>query len=99
MERTREIGIRKALGATDRAILEQFLIESVLLSTAGGGIGALFGIGVTVVVTAAFQIPLIIPIWSGVLGCSLAVTVGVIAGVVPARNAARLDPITALRDG
>ena len=99
VERTREIGIRKALGATDRAILEQFLIESVLLSTAGGGIGVLFGIGVTVVVTAAFQIPLIIPIWSGVLGCSLAVTVGVIAGVVPARNAARLDPITALRDG
>jgi len=99
VERTREIGIRKALGATDRAILEQFLIESVLLSTAGGGIGVLFGIGVTVGVTAAFQIPLIIPIWSGVLGCSLAVTVGVIAGVVPARNAARLDPITALRDG
>ncbi len=96
-ERTREIGVRKALGATDRAILEQFLIESILLSTGGGLLGIIFGVILTLGLTLIFQIPLIIPFWSGLLSCSLAITVGIIAGVVPARNAARLDPITALQ--
>ncbi len=97
VERTREIGVRKAIGATDRAILSQFLVESVTISVLGGTIGIVLGIGVTVVAATAFQFALVISGGAVVVGFGLSTLVGLAAGVIPARNAARLDPITALR--
>jgi putative ABC transport system permease protein len=97
IERTREIGVRKALGATDNAILSQFLTESVVISVIGGGIGIILGIGITFIGSTAFKFPFIISSSAVVLGFGLSTTVGLVAGVMPARNAARLDPIVALR--
>lgn len=97
VERTREIGIRKAVGATNSAILSQFLAEAVLVSLAGGAIGITFGIGFAFAASTIFKFPFVISVWSAVAGLVLALTVGLIAGVIPARNAARLDPIAALR--
>ena len=96
-ERTREIGIRKAIGARSRDILVQFLVESVTLSLAGGLIGVLFGIAATYVISsfAAWDVALS----PGTIGIAVgfSVAIGVIFGVWPARQAARLDPIQALR--
>jgi putative ABC transport system permease protein len=97
VERTREIGVRKAVGATNSAILHQFLAESIVISIAGGCLG--MGIGILVAAGAALmlQFPFVISLWSIVCGLGLSFTVGLLAGVIPARNAARLDPIAALR--
>jgi putative ABC transport system permease protein len=97
VERTREIGIRKALGATRSAILSQFLVEAVVVSAIGGGIGVVFGIGVSVGASLALSIPLVISADSIVAGLALSVGIGVLAGVIPAQSAAKLDPIVALR--
>jgi putative ABC transport system permease protein len=97
VERTREIGVRKAVGATDRAILSQFLVESVAISVLGGTVGIILGIGVTVVASMVFQFALVISGSAVVVGVGLSTAVGLAAGVIPARNAARLDPIAALR--
>jgi putative ABC transport system permease protein len=97
VERTREIGIRKALGATDRAVLSQFLTESVVISVVGGGIGITVGILITLGASTAFKFPFIISNSAVAIGFGLSTTVGLIAGVIPAQNAAKLDPITALR--
>jgi putative ABC transport system permease protein len=97
VERTREIGVRKALGATDNAILSQFLIESVVVSIVGGSIGIAIGIGITFATATAFKFPFIVSTSSVLLGFGLSTSVGLVAGVIPARNAAKLDPITALR--
>ncbi|NJR61628.1 MAG: FtsX-like permease family protein [Cyanobacteria bacterium CRU_2_1] len=97
VERTREIGIRKAIGATNTAILSQFLVESVVVSVIGGGIGVGFGVSVSSVTAILLQIPLVISLWSIGAGVSLSIAVGLLAGVIPARNAAKLDPIAALR--
>jgi putative ABC transport system permease protein len=97
VERTREIGIRKALGATDRAVLTQFLVESVVLSVVGGTIGIVIGIGITFVAATALKFAFIISAEAVAIGFGLSTTVGLVAGVIPARNASRLDPITALR--
>lgn len=97
VERTREIGIRKALGATNRAVLSQFLTEAIFVSLAGGALGVAIGVGLAWSAANLFSFPFVLSGLSIVAGLGLALTVGLIAGVIPARNAARLDPITALR--
>lgn len=97
VERTKEIGLRKALGATQSTILRQFLIESTLISTIGGGIGIVSGIGMAAIAAFLFGFPFIISTGAIVVGFGLSSAVGLVAGVIPARNAARLDPIAALR--
>jgi putative ABC transport system permease protein len=97
VERTREIGIRKALGATQTAILSQFLVEAILISTIGGGIGIGGGVGIAAIAAFLFKFPLIISMESIAAGFGLSVAVGLVAGVAPARSAAKLDPIVALR--
>jgi putative ABC transport system permease protein len=98
-ERTREIGIRKAVGARRRDILWQFLIEAMTLSGFGGLIGVAIGYGVTAIVAAVAgeRLPAAVPTWAAGLGFGFALLVGIVAGVYPAFRAARLDPIQALR--
>jgi putative ABC transport system permease protein len=96
-ERTREIGIRKALGARRRDILAQFVVESATLSAAGAVLGIGFGIVLAFVVKALTPLPAAVAPWSVSLGVILGVTVGIVAGVYPASRASRLDPIVALR--
>jgi putative ABC transport system permease protein len=97
VERTREIGIRKALGATDGAVLSQFLTESVVISMVGGSLGIFFGVGITFVSATAFQFPFIVSTNAVLIGFGLSTAVGLAAGVIPAKSAAALDPIVALR--
>lgn len=97
-ERTREIGLRKAVGARQRDILLQFLIEAVLLTTLGGAIGLALGVGGALAIGAAVsQITPVITWWSAVLAFGVSAGVGLFFGVVPARRAGRLDPVVALR--
>jgi len=96
-ERTREIGLRKALGARRRDITLQFLIEAVLLTTVGGVIGMALGIGVSLLANAVSPLPALIAWWSPVLAFSVSVAVGVFFGVMPARRAGKLEPVDALR--
>ena len=96
-ERTREIGIRKALGARRHDVMRQFLIESSTMSLVGGAIGILFGIAVAKGVTALIGMPSSIKLWAIAAGLVVSASVGVFFGVYPARRAAELDPITALR--
>jgi putative ABC transport system permease protein len=95
-ERTREIGIRKAVGATRRDILRQFLSESIMLAMSGGVLGVLVGWGVARGVATVSPLPARITWWSVVLAVGLGAGVGVLFGVYPAQRAATLDPITAL---
>jgi putative ABC transport system permease protein len=96
-ERTREIGIRKALGARRSDVLLQFLIESVTLALLGGAIGIVSGILIAKGVTAIIGMPSAIKLWAVSAGVIVAASVGIFFGVWPARRAATLDPITALR--
>ena len=96
-ERTREIGIRKAMGARRTDILRQFLIESTALALVGGAIGVSGGIGIAKGVTLAIGMPSAIRIWTVFAGLALAASVGIFFGVYPASKAAKLDPIAALR--
>ncbi|MBC7971627.1 MAG: ABC transporter permease [Verrucomicrobia bacterium] len=97
VERTREIGVRKAVGATNSAVLSQFLTEAVMVSIAGGALGIGLGVGIAFAAATLFKFPFVISIWSIVAGFGLSFVIGLIAGVIPARNAAQLDPIAALR--
>jgi putative ABC transport system permease protein len=96
-ERTREIGIRKALGARRRDILAQFVVESATLSAAGALLGIGFGLALAFVVKALTPLPAAVAPWSVLVGMALGIGVGVVAGVYPASRASRLDPIVALR--
>ena len=97
-ERTREIGLRKAVGARQRDILLQFLIEAVLLTTIGGIAGILLGVGSSLAAAALIeQLPAVVSWWSPVLAFAVSAAVGLFFGVVPARRAGRLDPVVALR--
>jgi putative ABC transport system permease protein len=96
-ERTREIGIRKALGARRRDILAQFVVESATLSLVGAMFGIGLGIALAFVVKAVTPLPAAVAPWSIAVGVLLGVTVGIAAGVYPASRASRLDPIAALR--
>jgi len=96
-ERTREIGIRKALGARREDVLLQFLVEALILSLIGGAIGVISGVLFAEVVTAIIGMPSSIKLWAVFAGLLVAASVGVFFGVYPARKAARLDPIVALR--
>ncbi len=96
-ERTREIGIRKAIGARSGDILKQFLIEAVFLTGAGGLIGVLAGFGIALIVRAATPLPAAVSPWSVVLGLSVSATIGLFFGIVPAQKAAHMDPIVSLR--
>lgn len=96
-ERTREIGIRKAIGARSGDILKQFLIEAVFLTATGGLIGILIGFGIAQLVKAATPLPASVTGWSVILGFVVSVSIGIFFGIFPAQKAARLDPIVSLR--
>jgi len=96
-ERTREIGVRKALGAPRKAILTQFLLESMVLTGLGGAIGILLGASVSAIVKALTPLPTFISPWSVVLGLLFSAAVGIFFGFYPAMRAARLDPVESLR--
>ncbi len=96
-ERTREIGVRKALGATRRAILWQFLVEASTLTMVGGAVGMLVGGGVAFAISRVTPIPANVPLWSIVVALGASALTGVGFGLYPASRAARLDPIEALR--
>jgi putative ABC transport system permease protein len=96
-ERTREIGIRRALGARKRDIITQFVVETVVLSVGGGLVGVALGVTVPILVSALTQMPTIITWWSLLLSFGISGLVGVVFGLYPASRAASLDPIEALR--
>jgi putative ABC transport system permease protein len=97
VERTREIGVRKAIGARQRDIERQFLIEAVLLSCLGGGIGVLLAWGASELLAANTPLPAAFPLWAPPLAFGICTIIGVLSGIHPAKKAARLDPIEALR--
>jgi putative ABC transport system permease protein len=96
-ERTREIGIRKSLGARRRDILRQFLVESAALSIVGAILGIGLGVGLSQLIAAVSPLPAAVAPWSIVLGVAIGAGVGITAGAYPASRASRLDPITAMR--
>jgi len=96
-ERTREIGVRKALGATRRTILWQFLVEAATLTLVGGVIGMVVGAAVAFLIGAVTPVPAYVPLASVVLALVAAAVTGVLFGIYPASKAARLDPVEALR--
>ncbi len=96
-ERTREIGIRKSLGARRKDIMSQFLVESATLSTVGAALGVALGFAFAKLISVVTPLPAAVELWSVLIGISVGAGVGIIAGVYPASQASRLDPITALR--
>lgn len=96
-ERTREIGIRKAIGARSSDILKQFLIEAIFLTGTGGATGVIIGFAIAFLVKAATPLPTSVTPWSVILGLLVAVSVGLFFGIFPAQKAAKVNPIISLR--
>ena len=96
-ERTREIGIRKALGAKRRRILGQFALEAVTLSLFGGVLGLVLGLSLTALGRWAFGFPMTVPPWAIALALAMSSGVGLVFGIYPAARAAQLDPVEAMR--
>jgi putative ABC transport system permease protein len=96
VERTREIGVRKAVGARQRDVINQFLVESVILCCTGGAIGVAIAFGISQLVSA-YIFPSSFPLWAPLLAFGLSTVIGVFFGIYPARRAGQLDPIEALR--
>jgi putative ABC transport system permease protein len=96
-ERTREIGVRKALGATRREILFQFLVEAASLTLLGGSIGMAFGALIAFLVGRFTPVPAAVPLWSVAAALIVSAVTGVFFGMYPATKASRLDPVEALR--
>jgi len=96
-ERTKEIGLRMAVGATGPVISLQFLIESVLISLTGGLLGILVGCGASEFIVPMFNMPSSVPVWSIYVSFFVCVFIGVIFGYIPATKAANMDPIEAIR--
>jgi putative ABC transport system permease protein len=96
-ERTREIGIRRALGAKRRDIIRQFLIETAVLSAVGGGLGVALGLAAPLALTRFTGVPAVVEPWTSPLAFGIAMATGVLFGVYPARRAAAMDPVEALR--
>src|SRR5687767_2760851 len=96
-ERTKEIGIRKAIGARRKDILAQFLIEAVTVTAIGGALGVVTGFGLAYIISSIIGFPLLVSVASAVLGVGVSSVVGIISGLWPAWRAAKLDPIEALR--
>ncbi len=96
-ERTREIGVRKAIGARRRDITWQFLLEAMTLTGAGGVLGILVGAGISLLIRTLSSFPSSVPLWSVAVGFIIAVSIGLFFGLWPAMKASRLDPIVALR--
>ena len=97
-ERTREIGLRKALGARRLRVLMQFVIEAVLLSLFGGIIGVVLGYAASAVIRFGFSLPTSVPAWAVALSLAVSCTIGLVFGIYPAWRASKLDPAVALRD-
>jgi len=96
-ERTREIGVRRAIGARRSQIIGQFLIETVVLSTVGGLIGIAIGVLTPQVITFFAGMPTVVTLWSLLLSLGISMSIGIVFGLYPAIRAANLDPIEALR--
>jgi putative ABC transport system permease protein len=96
-DRTREIGLRKALGATRREVLWQFLVEAATLTMVGGAVGIVCGLLVGAGLKAAMGLDSAVPLWSIALACGVSIAIGLVFGLIPANRAARMDPVEALR--
>ncbi len=97
LERIKEIGVRRSLGATQTDIIQQFLFEAVFISLLGGLLGVFLGVIAANIITQSFQIPAVVSAWSVILSFGVAASVGLVFGIFPARSAAQQDPIKALR--
>jgi putative ABC transport system permease protein len=96
-DRTKEIGLRKALGATKREILWQFLVEAATLTLLGGLLGVAAGLGAGELLKYFLKLESAVPIWSAVLATIVSILIGLTFGLYPANRAARMDPVEALR--
>jgi ABC-type antimicrobial peptide transport system permease subunit len=96
-ERTREIGVRKAIGAKSRDITWQFLLEAMTLTGMGGVIALLLVNGLVLLVRLTLKWPGVVPVWAAATGIGVSVAIGLVFGVWPAMKAAKLDPVDALR--
>jgi putative ABC transport system permease protein len=96
-DRTKEIGLRKALGATNREILWQFLVEAATLTLVGGLLGILLGLSTGELLKRVLRLQSGVPLWSAALACAVSIAIGLVFGLYPANRAARMDPVEALR--